>query len=511
MKMEFRDGPPIGQRRSPHQPALTRRARATRSRFLLGGLSALAVACGAAGQAPTAPAEGQGIAEVNPAPPRLGGKAPVRLTYWKSLVGPRHDAQVALVESFNASRPDVHVTLEHAGEYSAAADKLRIALASGAAPDVAMLAVNTDLPAFARGGALQPLDPFFRGGAGDSGNGGGAPGAARGAPARRPAEHGGGSADGAGGFYPGFIRDSRIDGRLYQLPFARSTPLLYVNVDLLRAAGLPETPPSSWPELLETSRPLLRIRGGGSTAVEGAIGVLEESRIPAAYGVGTSWWEFQSLLWSFGGAFSDQQLRVRIDDAPSVEAMQFLADLVHRHRVALATKTAQQQFLRGQIAFLTVSSASLTQIEGEALFRVVAAPLPGHRRRAIPGGGSGLSLLKDSGPQRHAAGWDFLSFMTSAENTAAFARATGYTPVRPAALRDAALQEFIVARPNARTALSQLADVQPTDAILAAPSANRHIEAALSRILFDGAAVPQTCADLAQSLRTQAALLKAAP
>ncbi len=137
------------------------------------------------------------------------------------------------------------------------------------------------------------------------------------------------------------------------------------------------------------------------------------------------------------------------------------------------------------------------------MFRVRAAPPPGYRYHAVPGGGSGLSLLKDTTPREQAAGWAFLTFMTSAGSTAAFARATGYTPVRPAALRDPALRHFLETHPNAGTALAQAAAVRPTDAILAAPFVNRHIEGALSRVLFEGAAVSQTCADLARSLTLQ--------
>src|SRR5687767_14841591 len=60
--------------------------------------------------------------------------APVQLSYWKSLSGPRHDAQVALTERFNAQQTGALVTIEHAGEYNILSEKLRVALASGAPP-----------------------------------------------------------------------------------------------------------------------------------------------------------------------------------------------------------------------------------------------------------------------------------------------------------------------------------------------------------------------------------------
>ncbi len=413
---------------------------------------------------------------------------PLQLTYWKSLSGPRHDAQVQLVDAFNATQDGARVTLEHQGEYNALSDKLRIALASGAPPDIAMLGTNADMPAFARLSVLQPLDGFAR------------------ADTSFHLED----------LAPGFVRDSRISlptqpgaratGALFQLPFARSTPLLYANLDQLRAHGLPETLPTTWPALLDVAQRLVRARrntarDGEAAASDTAAG---SAAGPFAHGAGTSWWEFQPMLWAFGGAYSDTQRRVRIDAPVSIEAMQFLADLVHRHRVTLATKNAQAAFLRGEIALLTTSSANLTQIEESASFGVGVAPVPGSRDKAVPGGGAGLSLLQAAPLLAKEHGWRFLTFMTSTESTAFFARATGYAPVRPAAHADPRLAAALSRSPNARIALAQIDRVRPVDAILAAPYANKRIEEALEAILFHGASVPDTCANLAAQLRQAA-------
>src|SRR5687768_14892171 len=93
-----------------------------------------------------------------------------------------------------------------------------------------MLGTNADLPAFAHINALEPLEPLV---ASDK---------------TFHLDH----------FSPGFIRDSHFGDSLVQLPFARSVPLLVANVDHLRGAGLPETPPTSWPTLLERGHALMR-------------------------------------------------------------------------------------------------------------------------------------------------------------------------------------------------------------------------------------------------------------
>jgi sn-glycerol 3-phosphate transport system substrate-binding protein len=234
--------------------------------------------------------------------------------------------------------------------------------------------------------------------------------------------------------------------------------------------------------------------------------------------VGNSWSEFEPLLWSFGGAFSDERLAIQADAPPAVAAVQFLADLVHKHRVAVATQRAQPEFTQGTRAFLLTSTANLTQVVGGAQFRVGVAPVPGgasgalgasrasgsSRARAIPGGGAGLSILATTAAAKQEAGWQFLRHMTSSESSAFFARATGYAPVRPAALARADMRAFLDEYPQARLAQEQIQYVRPVDAILAAPEASTKIQEALAKVLFQGESVPATCDALAAALRQSA-------
>jgi ABC-type glycerol-3-phosphate transport system substrate-binding protein len=110
-----------------------RPAAALRRRRLLaaavGAPPALLAACGAA-SSPGSGAPG----DVPSGASGFKFAQPVPLTYWKSLEGPRHEAQVKLTDDFNASRTDVPVSLEHVGAYAAAAEKLTAALAANTPP-----------------------------------------------------------------------------------------------------------------------------------------------------------------------------------------------------------------------------------------------------------------------------------------------------------------------------------------------------------------------------------------
>ena len=53
------------------------------------------------------------------------------------------------------------------------------------------------------------------------------------------------------------MEDSYVDGKIYSIPFQRSTMVLYYNKDAFKEAGLdPETPPATWEELAEYGQKL---------------------------------------------------------------------------------------------------------------------------------------------------------------------------------------------------------------------------------------------------------------
>ena len=60
-----------------------------------------------------------------------------------------------------------------------------------------------------------------------------------------------------GGFYPAFMKNSQTEGKTWGIPFQRSTPVIYWNKEAFEAAGLdPETPPTTWDEMVEMGQQL---------------------------------------------------------------------------------------------------------------------------------------------------------------------------------------------------------------------------------------------------------------
>jgi sn-glycerol 3-phosphate transport system substrate-binding protein len=427
-------------------------------------LTAALAACAGAGQ-------GSGASGGSPASPRLGPngftfKQPLQLTYWKSLEGPRHEAQVKLTDDFNASRSDVRITLEHVGNYAQAAEKLTTVLAANTPPDVMLLTVDTFMPGFARMGALHPLDEFAR--------------------VDKSAR--------MDTYVPGFLKNATINGKLYQVPLARSTPILYYNKDHFRTAGLPETPPNTWSQVLDAAQTLTR---SGALQPDSA----DASRL--AFPVAGYWWTFQAATWAFGGRLSDDTFAPTVTQNETVQAMQYLADMVLRHRVARAYRTvgpSSTAFQQGQLSFLVESTAVLSEVQSKTAARVGAAFMPQQKQRAVPGGGSGISIINSIAMEKKEAGWEFMKFATSTPNTVYFSKMTGYMVVRTDAEKHQDFQDYLRQVPNAKVTFDQMQFVRTQDSIAEVPGAPAAIEDAIREVMVDGKNVRAVLDELQRKL-----------
>ena len=433
----------------------------------IAGGALFAAACGAGGQT-------GGSTSANLGPNGFSFKQPVQLQYWKSLEGPRHDAQVKLTDDFNAKRSDVKVSLEHVGAYAQAAEKLTAALAANTPPDVMLLTVDQHMPAFARQGALLPLDEFGK--------------------SDKSAQ--------MDKYAPGFIKNGTKDGKLYQLPLARSTPLLYFNKDHFKAAGLPETAPSTWDQLVEYAQRLTR-----SGMLQAAN---EEPRIRAVSAI-SYWWGFQSMIWAFGGKYSDDKFNPAVTQTESVQALEFLSDMVKRHQVARPYKTAgaaQTAFMQGQLSMTIESTAQLTQNQSAATFRLGAGFLPMKKERAVPGGGSGLTIIKSIPREKQEAGWEYMKFFTNTPNTIYFSQQTGYMVVRTDAADSPEYKKYLADNPNAKVTFDQMQYVRTQDSIVEVPQVTPAIEAHMWQVLGEDKLARPVMEELGRQMTTLAASVK---
>jgi sn-glycerol 3-phosphate transport system substrate-binding protein len=324
----------------------------------------------------------------------------------------------SIVADFEAENPDIKVNAIYSGNYDDTRVRALSALNSG---DPAQLAVMFSIDAYdlIEQDLILPFDDVVSGAEG---------------------------ANWLKSFYPALMANGNIEGKTWGIPFQRSTIVAYYNKDMFRAAGIdPESPPTSWDELISMGKALTK---------DGAYGIM----IPST---GYPYWMFQALAIQNGKeVMSSDGLTTYFDDPTVVETLEFWKSLSSEHGVmpggTVEWGTLRQAFLEGQTAMMWHSTGNLTAVKKNASFDFGVAELPANVRKGSPTGGGNFYIFKDTSAEEQAAALKLIQFMTSAEQAAAWSIATGYMGVSPAAYKTDALKSYTVSFPPALVARNQL-------------------------------------------------------
>ena len=242
----------------------------------------------------------------------------------------------------------MQVTLEHVGVYAQAAEKLTAVLAANTPPDVMMLTVDTFMPGCAPGRRT--------------------PGRLHQGRQERQFET----------YVPGLSRTGRSTASSFSSRWPAAPPCSTSTRPLpcRRAArdGAGHVGPAA---------------GHGAEAdPRGSDGGGQRGRVKLAVPVAGYWWTFQAATWAFGGPPFGRQVRAHGDQNETVQAMQFLQDLVQRHRVArLPHGRALQHRLPARTAVFPGGVDRGVDADRGAHVRPRGrAFMPMQKQRAVPGG-----------------------------------------------------------------------------------------------------------------------------
>ncbi len=317
---------------------------------------------------------------------------PMTITFWHSLGNEGEKAIDAIADAFNTSQSQYVVKPEFVGPYNDAIVKLQAAIPAHRQPDLMMLEV-TRYGLFADAGVLAPLDPFF-------------------------AKEGAHFTD---RFKPFALNAAKYLGKSYVLPVNVSTPVMFYNKDLFRAAGLdPAKPPKTWDELLADGEKLT-VRDGDQTKQWGITGLSQFVR-----------WAFIDQA---GGEWIDPtDNSVRMDSPETIKAHEYLVGLIRKYKVAsveaaIDEKIGKQYFLNSQAAISFGSTGDFGSLRKAAKFDLGVAPLPCDVKCAAPIGGATVGIAAASDAAHQAGAWAFLKFMTTPEMIAKIFVGTGYLPI----------------------------------------------------------------------------------
>lgn len=214
-------------------------------------------------------------------------RGPVEIRYWTGWSGHELDTQKALVEDFNRTHPGIRVrVLSVFNSYQ----KVRIAFAGGATPDVCSAVWADELASYAMRGVLRPLDADLT------------------ASGRSLEE-----------WVPGAARSFRYRGQTYALSVTTNTNFIVYNKQRFREVGLdPEKPPRTIAELDHAS---------DLCTVRGPRGTLER------YGMRPQ--ELHRWAYAFGGGWYDAgKEEVTANHPGNVAALRWMQEYARRYGVS---------------------------------------------------------------------------------------------------------------------------------------------------------------------------------
>jgi sn-glycerol 3-phosphate transport system substrate-binding protein len=254
-------------------------------------------------------------------------------------------------------------------------------------------------------------------------------------------------------FYPAFMANSETGGKVWGIPFQRSTIVLYWNKELFKEAGLdPNRPPGNWTEMLEYAQKLTRRDASGNVTQWGV-------QIPSS---GFPYWLFQGLTTPNGVELMNSAGTETYFDKPEVvEALAYWVDLGRKHKVmptgVIEWGTTPKDFFEKKIAMMWTTTGNLTNVKNNAKFDFGVAMLPRAKRRGSPTGGGNFYVFKKATHEQKQAAVKLAHFMTQPERAAQWGIDTGYVAVRPDAWKTARMTEYVKAFPVAAVARDQLA------------------------------------------------------
>ena len=330
-----------------------------------------------------------------------------------------------LIDRFNAEHPDIKVTAVYTGSYDDTNLKTRAAIKAGRPPAAVIMSANF-VREYVINEEVDPFDPLIE------------------KEGKTPAAY-------MDEFWPALKPNAVIAGRVYGIPFQNSTPLLYYNTDAFKDAGLdPDHPPATWAEWVAAATALTKDGG------EQRWGLM----FPGTYDY--CGWITSGLVMSNGGQYFNHDYggEVFYNSPSSLGALLLLDTMVNRLKVippgVSDANACTSAFFAGRTAMMVLSTGSLSFVRDNMKAPYRVAFMPRNVRSTAPIGGASLILPRGNSPERQAAAWKLVGWLTSPETAGEWSRFTGYFAPRKGAYDLPEMKQYLQQHPDAKVALDQL-------------------------------------------------------
>jgi sn-glycerol 3-phosphate transport system substrate-binding protein len=365
--------------------------------------------------------------------------AATELTWWHAMGGANGDKLNQIVDDFNKSQSDYHVTAVFKGTYP---ETLTAAIAAFRAHQqpaiVQVFEVGTGTMMAAKG-AVYPVYQLMK----DEG------------------EH----------FDPkdylpsvtGYYSDT--SGNLLSFPFNSSTPIMYYNKDEFKKAGLdPNTPPKTWADVEADGKKLLSSGAAKCGFTTGWPSWIQLENLSAIHDK-----PYGTKANGFGGLDTEFTFNGPLQARHWDNLKKWQDEHIFRYGGPVGGNDAPPLFYTGECAIYMNSSASRADvIKNSKGFEVGFAPLPYYDDvtktplNSIIGGAS-LWVLQGQKPEVYKGVAKFFSYLSSPKVQADWHQFTGYLPITTAAYDLGKSQGYYEKTPGADVAIKQMTRATPTE------------------------------------------------
>ncbi len=360
--------------------------------------------------------------------------AATEVQFWHAFTGRLGELVAEQVATFNDSQDDYTIVASHKGNYS---ETLNAGIAAFRAKEQPHLLMVFEVGTATMMGAKGAIKPVYE------------------VMADAGAEF---DPDAFIGSVKGYY--TTTDGKMLSLPFNSSTPVLWVNKDALKDAGVdPDIDMSTWQQVGEV---LDKVKAAGS-----------ECPLTTAW---QSWIHLENLsayhntpFASKDNGFAGLDTELKLNGPVQVKHIQMMGDWAKDGKFMYAGRRNEggANFRAGECALFTESSAGYAGIKKEAQFEFSVRPLPywdgvdGAPQNTIIGGAS-LWVMQGHEDEEYKGVASFLNFLSTPEIQAKWHQDTGYLPITTAAGEKTKMDGFYDKNPGTDIAVIQMTAKAPT-------------------------------------------------
>lgn len=311
---------------------------------------------------------------------------PVEITFWHAMNGEQEKSLQNLTEKFTSENPNIKVTLQNQSSYPDLQQKITSTISSPkdlptmtqAYPGWMLNAISDDL--------VVDLGQYIN---------------------NETLKF-----DNYDDILPSFREETTMDGKIYGMPFNKSTEVIWYNKTLFDELKLEV--PTTYEEFVNVSKTIKEKKG-----------------IPGA-GFDSLNTFYTTFLNNEGQSFDSN---FDVTGETSVKATNYYLDGIKEgyFRIAGTDKYLSGPFANETVGMYIGSNAGETFVKlgvGDK-FEVGVAPYPSTSSIQQ---GTNLYVFQNATPEQRTAAYEYLKFLTSTENQITWAKETGYMPIRKSAI-----------------------------------------------------------------------------